>query len=112
MAELVPTSYGLCACGQSLPSAGAKRCPRCQAAHARKHIGRRARQLHRLPHRADFDDEVTWVACNLGLKHAELATAPSREAVGLLAALNADDKLRNVFWATHIKARLEGSYDY
>ena len=112
MTVTVETPFGLCACGASLPSAGAKKCPRCRAAHARKHIGRRARQLRRLPHRADFEDEITWVACNLGVKHAELATAPSREAVSLLAALNADDKLRHVFWATHMKARLEESYDY
>jgi len=54
---------------------------------------------------------MTWVACNLGFKHAELATAPSQEAVSLLAALNADDKLRRKFWATHMKARLDGSYE-
>ena len=68
--------------------------------------------MRRLPYRADFNEETAWIACNLGFKHAELATAPSREAVSLLAALNADDKLRREFWATHIKARLEESDDY
>lgn len=111
MAETVPTLFGLCPCGESLPSTGAKRCPKCRAAHARSHIGRRAALLDELPDKARILDETTWVACNLVFKHADLETAPSRAAVSLLAAIKADDKLQRTFWATHLKARLKRPYD-
>ena len=111
MVETVPTLFGLCACGQSLPSAGAKQCPRCRAAHARSHIKERAAMLRRLPLRAMPLAETTWVACNLYAKPPDFHTAPSREAVSLLAAIKADDKLQRTFWATHLKARLKRPYD-
>jgi len=110
MAELVPTSYGLCACGQSLPSAGAKRCPKCQAAHARKHIGLWAARLRQLPQIAYYPNETNWIACNLAFKHPDLATAPSQTAVSLLTAIKADVKLERAFWATYFKRRLKRPY--
>ena len=111
MVETVPTLFGSCACDQTLPSAGAKRCPRCRAAHARKHIGRRASVLRRLPFRATAFREAEWLACNVGLKRVNLSSAPSRTAVNLLAALNKDEKLRRAFWTTHWKMRLKRPYD-
>lgn len=110
MAETDPPLFGLCACGQALASAGAKRCPKCQAAHARSHIGRRAEILQRLPVRAPAISEANWVACNLGLKRVSLADAPSRTAVNLLAALNKDERLRRAFWIAHVKTRLKRAY--
>ena len=110
IAETEQSLFGLCACGQALSSAGAKRCPRCRAAHARKHIGRRARRLRRLPQSAGIYQETNWIACNLGFKNADLATAPSRAAVNLFTAIKADEKLQRAFWAMHLKARLKRPY--
>ena len=67
--------------------------------------------MRRLPQSAYFHDETMWVACNLGFKNADLATAPSRAAVSLLEAIKVDDKLQRAFWATHLKARLKRPYD-
>jgi hypothetical protein len=100
-----PTQFGLCCCGQPLLSAGATRCPRCRAAHARSHIGRRAAILNELPAKAPTVRETKWVAWNLGVKRPDWVNAPSRTAVSLLEALKEDDKLRRAFWASFFKPR-------
>jgi hypothetical protein len=100
-----PAHFGLCSCGQPLLSAGATRCPRCRAAHARSHIGRRAAILNKLPAKAPLAWETKWVAWNLGVGRPDWVNAPSRTAVSLLEALKEDDKLRRAFWASFFKPR-------
>ena len=110
MEESVPSQFGACSCGQPLPSAGAKRCPQCRAAHARKHIGRQARRLRKLPPIASLGEDTNWVAANLSFKRPDFASAPSRTAISLLASIKADKNLRRDFWATHFKRRLKRAY--
>jgi len=66
--------------------------------------------LRRLPRSASIYAETNWIASNLAFKQPDLATAPSRAAVSLLAAIKANDKLQRVFWAAHLKARFERPY--
>ena len=110
MSETGLTSFGKCSCGAELPSIGATRCLKCQAAHARSFIRRRAELLNLLPERASASEETTWVACNMGMGRVDLELAPSRSAVNLLDALNRDASLRRAFWSTFMKLRLRRAY--
>jgi len=67
--------------------------------------------LQQLPEEAWFFEESTWVVCNLEMKRVDWSTAPSLTAVNLLSALKKDDKLRRIFWASHLKQRLEREDD-
>jgi hypothetical protein len=74
-------------------------------------LGDRLPYSEELPEEAWFIEESTWVVCNLATKRVDLSTAPSLAAVNLLSALKKDDKLRRVFWVSHIKQRLTCPYD-
>ena len=112
MAETIQTTFGLCACGQSLLTAGAKRCPQCRAAHARAHVGRRAERLRELPRTASPRHETSWIACNLESRRVDLDTAPSLRAFNLLSAIKKDEKLKHAFWISHLKPRLKPRRKY
>lgn len=111
MADPISSIANTCDCGQPLPTAGAKRCVQCKAAHAQAGLKVRANALRQLPWRAPASSETTWVACSLGLRQVNVETAPSRMAVNLLSALKKDKKLRAQFWNTHLKMRLKRPYD-
>jgi hypothetical protein len=104
--EPVSTQFGLCACGQPLPSVGAKRCPQCRAAHARKGIGRQAKGIRKLPRFSTLDRDAHWVAANLAFKKPDFANAPSQSAASLLLSIKRDKSLQRDFWATYFKRRL------
>ena len=105
MFESVLLSDVLCRCGAELSSAGAKRCPKCRAAHARRSIGRRTRAILGLPNKVNGRIEFNWIALNLGSRRVDWSSAPSRVAASLLVALNKDDKLRRAFWVANLKPR-------
>lgn len=105
MVESEVLSVGLCQCGAELSSAGAKRCPKCRAAHARRSIGRRRRAILGLPNKVNGRIEFNWIALNLGSRRVDWSSAPSRIAANLLVALNKDQRLRRAFWVAQLKPR-------
>ena len=113
MEVVAQTQFGTCSCGQPLASARSKRCPKSRAAHARKHVGRQAKGLRKLPRFSTLDRDAHWVAANLAFKKPDFATVPSQAAASLLLSIKRDKSLQKEFWATYFKRRLNrpNSYD-